>query len=193
MSNIRISSLNGQLNGTTSTFGNTLQDGIGSAMQTTYLPKTGDTLQMYRYICSASSTTETGTGNVASITLPSAGVGLGSGRFGQLTIKLTILVTNGSSGIALAPKILDQYLLQTAVDGDGDIVQPPNFAKILTSSIDAYIPTVYSTSVVTGSAPGISLTDSAGIFTLTVASSTTLAPGSIFDIIAEIDIISGSA
>lgn len=193
MSNIRISSLNGQLNGTLSTFGNTLQDGSGSAMQTTYLPKTGDSLQMYRYICSAASTTATGTGNVASIKLPSAGVGLGGGRFGQLTIKLTILVTNGLSGIALVPKILDQYLLQTAVDGDGDIVQPPNFAKILTSSIDAYIPTVYSTSVVTASSPGISLTDTGGIFTLTVASSTALASGSIFDVIAEIDIISGSA
>lgn len=192
MSNIRISSLNGQLNGSVSTFGNTLQDGIGSTFQTTYLPKTSDTLQVYKYVCSATSSTDLPTGNVATITLPSAGVGLGSGRFGQLTIKLSVLIVDGSGGVALSPRILDQYLLQTGVDGDGDIVQPPNFQKILSSGIDLYIPTTYSVTTVTPASPGISLTDLSGIFTLTVASSTTLAPGATFNIIAEIDVISSA-
>jgi hypothetical protein len=192
MSNIRISSLNGQLNGSSSTFGTTLQDGSGSTLQTTYLPKTSDTLQVYKYMCSATSTTSSVAGNTVSITLPSAGVGLGAGRFGQLMIRFTVLMIKGSGGATLSPRIMDQYLLSMCVDGDGDIVQPPNFQKILSSSIDSYIPFSYSTTVVDPSTPGFSLTDASGIFTLTIASSTATATGSTFEVVAEFDVISSS-
>lgn len=189
MSNIRITSLNGQLNGTSSTFGNTQKDGNGTITQTTYLPKTNDTLQVYKYVCSATSTTETLTGNTATITLPSAGVGLSTGRFGQLSVKVTVVMLTDASG-ELIPKIFNQYLLQTAVEGTGDLIQPPYIAKLLSSDIENYIPTNYSTTTVTPSSPGISLTNASGIFTLTVASSTLTAPGSTFNILAEFDFIS---
>lgn len=191
MSNIRITSLNGQINGTSSTFGSTIQDGIGSTLQTTYLPKTSDSLQVYRYVCSATSTTNLATGNTATITLPSSGVGLGTGRFGQLTIRFSVLMINDTGGSAMTPRIMEQYLLATSVDPDGTIIQPPNFAKLLASSIDSYIPFSYSTTTVTPTSPGISLVDTAGIFSLTIASSTALAPGSTFNVLAEFDIVSG--
>jgi hypothetical protein len=193
MSNIRITSVNGQLNGTSSTFGTTIQDGNNTILQTTYLPKTSDNLQVYRYVCSATSTVQVLTGNTVSISLPSAGVGLGSGRFGQLTIRLTVLMIDGSGGVTLSPRIMDQYLLSTGIDGTGNIVQPPHFTQLLSSSMGLYIPTAYSvTTVDPDISPGFSLIDTTGIFTLTVASSTTTAPGSTFDVIADFDIISGS-
>lgn len=190
MSNVRILSNNGQINGSSSTFGNTIKDGSGTILQTTYLPKQNDNLQVYRYVSSNSSTRLTTAGNVASLTLPTGGVGLSAGRFGQLNMRMTILVVDGSGGTPLLTPVMDQYLLSTGIDGSGNAIQPPYFSQLLGSTITEYIPTLYSTTTTSGTSPGFSLENSNGILKLTIASSDLQNPGLTFNVILDIDIIS---